>query len=57
MNREEIEAMFQDVAVDGIGREVVFLPESEEGYIEVKLVDNYGGLPPVHLSFPDDDKK
>jgi hypothetical protein len=53
MTREEITAFFDGVIVEGISREVVFLPQSEEGYIEVSLVAPIQtGMFPIHLSIP-----
>ncbi len=53
MTKEEIIAFFAGVIVNGISREVVFLPLSEQGYIEVDLVaPPQCGVPIVHLSIP-----
>jgi hypothetical protein len=58
MTREEIEAFFEGVIVNGCTRDVVFPELSEEGYIEVELV-----APPqipletVFLSFPEEKSK
>ncbi len=51
--KEQIECFFKGAIVEGVSREVVFPPYSEEGYLEVELVaPPQCGVPIVHLSIP-----
>lgn len=53
MNKEQIKQIFEGAIVEGITRELVFLEEPEEGYIEVRLVAPLTlWLPSIHISFP-----
>lgn len=53
MTREEIARFFEGVTVNGMSRKVVFPVQSEEGYIEVRLVAHPNfGAEDVRLGIP-----